>query len=94
MSKKSAKETPIKDRPLTQAEWDEMGPSMHGLQGLPADAKHAIERTRGRPKSRHPKQQITLRIDADLLAAYKATGSGWQTRMQEALRKYMPKSNV
>ncbi|MBB3015307.1 BrnA antitoxin family protein [Cupriavidus alkaliphilus] len=30
----------------------------------------------------------TLRIDPDVLAAYKATGSGWQTLMNEALRDY------
>jgi uncharacterized protein (DUF4415 family) len=46
-------------------------------------------RKRGRPTgSTKPdaKQQIALRIDADVLAAYKAGGPGWQTRMNDALR--------
>lgn len=39
----------------------------------------------GRPRG-SSKEQIALRVDADVLAAYKAGGSGWQTRMNEALR--------
>ena len=33
------------------------------------------------------KKKISLRVDADVLAHYKATGPGWQTRLNEALRK-------
>jgi uncharacterized protein (DUF4415 family) len=43
--------------------------------------------TRGRPKSANPKVAQTLRLDSDVLAYFKATGAGWQTRMNEALRK-------
>jgi uncharacterized protein (DUF4415 family) len=43
--------------------------------------------TRGRPKSANPKVAQTLRLDPDVLAYFKATGAGWQTRMNEALRK-------
>ena len=32
------------------------------------------------------KKQITLKIDADVLEAYRETGKGYQTRMNEALR--------
>jgi uncharacterized protein (DUF4415 family) len=35
------------------------------------------------------KRQITLRIDADVLAFFKATGGRYQTRMNEVLRSYM-----
>ena len=35
------------------------------------------------------KRQITLRIDADILAFFKATGKRYQTRMNEVLRSYM-----
>lgn len=42
---------------------------------------------RGRPRSSNPKQAITLRLDADLLAFYRATGPGWQTRINAELRK-------
>jgi len=36
-----------------------------------------------------PKRQTTLRLDADLLAWYRAAGPGWQTRMNAVLRGYM-----
>ena len=35
------------------------------------------------------KQQITLRIDADLLAWFRSLGSKYQTRINAALREYM-----
>ena len=43
--------------------------------------------TRGRPKSGNPKIAQTLRLDSDVLDFFKASGAGWQTRMNEALRK-------
>ena len=36
-----------------------------------------------------PKQPVTLRIDADVLAFFKAEGQGYQTRINQLLRKYM-----
>ncbi|RDV04780.1 BrnA antitoxin family protein [Undibacter mobilis] len=42
---------------------------------------------RGRPPLENPKQAVKLRLDADVLAAYRATGAGWQTRMNADLRK-------
>jgi uncharacterized protein (DUF4415 family) len=33
------------------------------------------------------KQQVTLRIDKDVLETFRATGHGWQSRMNAALRK-------
>ena len=43
----------------------------------------------GRPKSISPKVQLTVRYDADIVAAFKAGGSGWQTRMNSALREWL-----
>ena len=34
-----------------------------------------------------PKKQVTLRLDADLIERFRATGKGWQSRINEALRK-------
>ncbi|MBS1023497.1 BrnA antitoxin family protein [Gluconobacter cerinus] len=42
---------------------------------------------RGRPPIENPKKQVTLRLDADLIDAFKAQGAGWQTRINEALRQ-------
>ena len=40
----------------------------------------------GRPKLERPKVPVTMRMDADVLDAIKASGSGWQTRVNEVLR--------
>jgi uncharacterized protein (DUF4415 family) len=42
---------------------------------------------RGRPPLDNPKQPVKLRLDADVLAAYRKTGDGWQTRINADLRK-------
>ena len=46
---------------------------------------------RGRPPKENPKVLQTIRIDADVLEAFKETGHGWQTKMNEVLRKAVPK---
>jgi uncharacterized protein (DUF4415 family) len=45
---------------------------------------------RGRPpKAPHErKEQIALRVDADVVAWYRAQGEGWQTRMNAVLKAY------
>ncbi|CAO3372936.1 BrnA antitoxin family protein [Azospirillum argentinense] len=47
----------------------------------------SIKRGRGRPPAENPKQQVTLRLDADVIERFKAEGAGWQSRINEALRK-------
>ncbi len=48
----------------------------------------AARRRRGRPTG-STKTQIALRVDDDVLQAFKASGPGWQTRMNEALRDWL-----
>lgn len=47
----------------------------------------AIRRTVGRPPLAAPKQAIKLRLDPDVLEYFRATGPGWQTRINNALRR-------
>lgn len=42
---------------------------------------------RGRPRLDNPKKQVALRIDPEVIDRFKADGAGWQSRMNEALRK-------
>lgn len=42
---------------------------------------------RGRPKAGRPKVSTTIRLDPDVLDAFKAAGPGWQGRVNAALRK-------
>lgn len=44
---------------------------------------------RGRPILENPKKQVTLRLDADLLETLRASGKGWQSRVNEILRDKM-----
>jgi uncharacterized protein (DUF4415 family) len=41
----------------------------------------------GRPPASVTKVPVTLRLDREVVARFRATGEGWQTRMNEALRK-------
>ena len=41
----------------------------------------------GRPLSPNPRKLISLRLPADLIEKWKATGPGWQTRMADRLSK-------
>ena len=41
----------------------------------------------GRPVSANPRKLISLRLPADVIERWKATGAGWQTRMAERLSK-------
>ena len=50
---------------------------------------NAVKRPRGRPKAADTKVFTTIRLDADLLDAFKSTGKGWQTRVNAALRQYV-----
>ena len=44
---------------------------------------------RGRPVGSGQKTQTTLRISKDVLEFFRATGPGWQTRMDNALKRYV-----
>lgn len=47
----------------------------------------APKRKGGLKPDPNAKQLLTLRLDPDVIASFRATGEGWQTRMNEALRK-------
>ncbi|MFZ2854461.1 MAG: BrnA antitoxin family protein [Rhodocyclaceae bacterium] len=49
----------------------------------------AMKRPRGRPKADKTKVFTAIRLDADLLETFKATGKGWQTRVNAALRQFI-----
>jgi uncharacterized protein (DUF4415 family) len=47
----------------------------------------AVVKKGGRPKSASPRQLISLRLPADVISRWRATGPGWQTRMAERLAR-------
>jgi uncharacterized protein (DUF4415 family) len=46
-----------------------------------------VVKKRGRPIAQNPRRLLTLRLPADVIERWKATGPGWQTRMAERLAK-------
>ena len=44
---------------------------------------------RGRPKSDNKKLLVSVRYSPEVVAYFKSTGAGWQSRMDEALREYI-----
>lgn len=76
-------------RDLTLEDLKHFKPASEALAGL-VGAEFASEmltkRKPGRPKSVSPKVYTAMRLDADVLAYFKAEGKGWQTRVNEALK--------
>ncbi len=54
------------------------------------EAAENLRRGRGRPRKADRKVNQTLRLDADVLDAYRHEGQGWQSRINQVLREHMP----
>lgn len=65
-------------QPFTDAEWEAVKPLVR----------------RGRPMGSGGKTQVTLRLDTAALEAFKATGTGWQTRINALLREAVASGRV
>ena len=48
----------------------------------------AIRKARG-PNRNPTKEQVAIRLDRDVLSAFRAGGQGWQTRMNNALKEWL-----
>lgn len=59
--------------PLTEDEWKAARPSVRI----------------GRPKAEVTKERITIRLSRDVVTQFRATGEGWQTRIDAALRQFI-----
>jgi uncharacterized protein (DUF4415 family) len=72
---------------IAKAEYDE-APELTTEMLDRAEIRHGNKIIkRGRPPLEHPKEAVKLRLDHDILAAYRKIGSGWQTRINADLRK-------
>jgi uncharacterized protein (DUF4415 family) len=92
--KKPNPERPDEDNPeLTRDELRRARPAAEVLPTLIGEraTQQLLRRARGRPPKEDRKVNQTLRIDPDVLEAYKQEGKGWQTRINKVLRENMPK---
>lgn len=70
--------------PLTEDEIKKLRPAA----ALFKEKKRALpERRRGRPEAENLKQQVNIRLDADLLSRLRSRGKGWQTEVNQKLRE-------
>lgn len=110
MAKIAAKTTTFRPgRGYSKTDWDDVSdphkstdvelaaakPFAEALPELAAAFEAEIARRKGgRPKAAVTKQTIALRVDPDILAAFKATGPGWQTRMHDALKDWLARHHA
>ncbi|PMS37638.1 uncharacterized protein (DUF4415 family) [Trinickia symbiotica] len=78
-------------RELTDDELGEFRPAHEVLPEVVGKEKAAaLMRRRGRPAlpENERKVSMSIRYDRDLIEAFRSTGEGWQSRMNDALREY------
>ena len=73
-------------RELTEEDFKQAVP----FSALPESlqAKLSTLKTRG-PQKAPLKERITIRLSREVVEQFRATGSGWQTRMDEALKEWI-----
>ena len=85
------------DSPELDANWfkgarpaSELLPQLLGA----APAAAMLKPKRGRPVLDAPKQHVNIRLDADIVLAFKSRGQGWQTKVNSALREWLSAHKV
>ena len=88
----SAKEPFVYDEdnpPLTPEDWRNMRPA----EELPAEILALFPKTKLRGPQKAPtKVPVSLRLSREVVDHYKATGDGWQTRIDDALKDLIKKA--
>jgi uncharacterized protein (DUF4415 family) len=79
--------TPEEDRAITAAA--ESDPEAQPLTPKQLKAMVPLRALRGRPKSEKKKLLLSVRYSPEVVAYFKSTGEGWQSRMDGVLREYV-----
>ena len=79
--------TPEEDAAITAAA--ESDPDAQPLTDAQLAAMVPMRSLRGRPKSESRKLLLSVRYSPEVVAYFKSTGEGWQTRMDDVLREYV-----
>jgi uncharacterized protein (DUF4415 family) len=73
--------------PLSEVTLDDDAPDLSTPYWVERFSK--VKPSRGRPALPRTKVSTTLRLDPDVLDAYRATGPGWQSRINADLRRVL-----
>ncbi|WP_396438683.1 BrnA antitoxin family protein [Limnohabitans sp.] len=77
-------------RELTAADLRHFKPAAQALDPqLYSDLLKMNARAHRGPQKAPVKQATTIRLSPDVMAAFKATGAGWQTRIDNALKDWL-----
>jgi len=79
--------TLAEDRAITTAAKED--PDAQPLTSKQLKAMVPLRTLRGRPKSARTKQLVSIRYSPEVLAYFKSTGEGWQSRIDKVLREYI-----
>lgn len=75
------------DPDAPEATDEQMAGAKPFAEAFPALAENMRRNVGGRPRSANPKVPVSIRLDPDVVAKFKATGPGWQSRMNAVLRR-------
>jgi len=92
MAKRSNPETLDHDNPeWTEEDFARARPASTVLPELfnTEVAAEMLRPKRGRPMSGQPKTHINIRLDAEVVETFRASGRGWQSRMNTALKDWL-----
>jgi uncharacterized protein (DUF4415 family) len=64
-------------------------PDAQPLTPMQLKAMVPMRDLRGRPRSQSAKQLVSVRYSPEVIAYFKSTGEGWQSRMDGVLREYV-----
>jgi uncharacterized protein (DUF4415 family) len=79
----AAEKKPAKKRPMKS----EMGKLKESIEKIPrTEPLPAVTRDAG---EKHAKKPVNIRLDVEVIDAFKSQGSGWQTKVNAALRKHL-----
>ncbi|BAO80084.1 uncharacterized protein conserved in bacteria [Serpentinimonas raichei] len=79
--------TVAEDKAITAAARSD--PDAQPLTPKQLEAMVPLRALRGRPKSENKKLLVSVRYSPEVVAYFKSTGKGWQSRMDGVLRKYV-----
>jgi uncharacterized protein (DUF4415 family) len=72
-------------RELTDDDFEHATP----FAALPASLKATLSRRARGPQKAPVKERITIRLSPEVVASFRATGEGWQTRLDAALKDWL-----